>query len=129
MDESLNVLGEPLASCSDAPLTGYYRDGCCNTGPGDVGLHTVCARMTAEFLEFTRAQGNDLTAPAPAFGFPGLKPGDEWCLCAGRWLEAARVGAAPPVRLEATHQRALEIVPIGTLRAHALGPTGPDAPG
>lgn len=120
MDESINVLGGPLETCSNTPLTGYFRDGCCNTDKTDGGSHTVCAELTAGFLEYTRAHGNDLTTPAPAFGFPGLKPGDRWCLCATRWLQAARAGVAPPVRLEATHQRALAVVPIDTLLTHAL---------
>lgn len=120
-DPSINVLGGALDGCSTAPRTGFFRDGCCNTSDEDVGCHTVCAVMTTEFLTFSRERGNDLSTPHPAFGFPGLKPGDRWCLCAGRWLEAAQAGCAPRVRLEATHQRALEIVPLALLQAHALG--------
>ena len=96
-DDAKNVLGSPLRGCSNDPLTGFYRDGCCNTGPEDHGVHTVCAQMTAEFLAFSRARGNDLSTPRPAFGFPGLSPGDRWCLCAARWKEAHEAGAAPRV--------------------------------
>jgi uncharacterized protein (DUF2237 family) len=120
MNPSLNVLGEPLHSCSVDPLTGFFRDGCCNTGPGDAGRHTVCARVTAEFLEFSRARGNDLSTPVPEFGFPGLRPGDQWCLCAARWREADAAGVAPPIRLMATHQRTLEVVPLADLKRKAL---------
>jgi uncharacterized protein (DUF2237 family) len=112
-----NVLGADLESCSDDPLTGFYRDGCCETGGEDVGVHVVCARMTAEFLEFSKAAGNDLSTPGP--GFPGLKPGDRWCLCASRWQEAFEAGVAPPVVLEATHARALEWCTLDALKAHA----------
>ena len=115
-----NVLGKELKSCCRTPLTGFYRDGFCRTGPGDVGLHTVCARMTAEFLEFSRARGNDLTTPVPEWNFPGLKPGDQWCLCALRWQEAMEAGVAPPVILEATHASASEFIETDDLRAHAL---------
>lgn len=114
-----NVLGEPLEDCSFDPLTGFFRDGCCSTGPEDVGVHTVCAVMTAEFLAFSRRRGNDLTTPRPEFGFPGLGPGDRWCLCAARWLEAYEAGAAPRVHLRATHELTLTIVPLEALRAHA----------
>jgi uncharacterized protein (DUF2237 family) len=124
MDDAINVLGGPLETCSQQPTTGYYRDGCCNTGPGDAGSHTVCAEMTAAFLDFTRDRGNDLTTPAPAFGFPGLRPGDRWCLCAARWLEAAKHGVAPPVHLAATHQRSLDRVPLASLLEHAAQPDG-----
>ncbi|MEW5863946.1 MAG: DUF2237 domain-containing protein [Pseudomonadota bacterium] len=117
---ALNVLGEPLAPCSVRPMTGFYRDGCCNTGYDDVGIHTVCARMTKEFLEFSKSRGNDLSTPAPQFGFPGLKPGDQWCLCAGRWKEALDAGVAPPVVLAATHEETLAIVPLAELKRHAL---------
>ena len=103
MDAKLNVLGEELASCSEEPLTGYFRDGCCNTEAGDVGSHTVCTRVTADFLEFSRAAGNDLSTPRPEFGFAGLRPGDQWCLCAARWQEALDAGKAPLVVLQATH--------------------------
>lgn len=116
----LNVAGGPLLPCSVAPLTGFFRDGCCNTGPGDAGLHTVCAEMTEEFLAFSRTRGNDLSTPMPEFGFPGLKPGDRWCLCAARWEEARQAGVAPPVLLEATHVAALRVVRLEDLRAHAV---------
>jgi uncharacterized protein (DUF2237 family) len=116
-----NVLGGALLPCSVAPLTGFFRDGCCNTGPEDRGLHTVCAEVTAEFLAFSRARGNDLSTPRPEYGFGGLKPGDRWCLCAARWEEARRAGVAPPVLLEATHEATLAIVELDHLRAHALG--------
>ena len=115
-----NVLGGPLAACSMAPRTGFYRDGCCNTGPEDVGLHIVCAQMTAPFLAFARRQGNDLIKPAPQFGFPGLKPGDRWCVCAGTWREAYEAGVAPPVVLAATHEETLAVVPLDALKEHAL---------
>jgi uncharacterized protein (DUF2237 family) len=120
MEAKLNVLGEPLAPCSDEPLTGFFRDGCCNTAPEDVGLHAVCTRVTAEFLEFSRGRGNDLSTPVPAFGFPGLKPGDQWCLCALRWQEALEAGAAPRVVLQATHAAALRVVRLADLKAHAV---------
>ena len=114
-----NVLGGPLASCSTDPMTGWHRDGCCNTDAQDRGLHTVCAIMTAEFLTFSRAVGNDLSTPRPEFGFPGLQPGDKWCLCAARWEDARRAGFAPDVVLEATHEKTLEITALGHLQAHA----------
>jgi hypothetical protein len=120
MDESLNVFGEALESCSERPLTGFFRDGCCNTSEQDTGSHTVCIRVTKEFLEFSRFRGNDLSTPHPEFGFPGLEPGDRWCLCAARWLEAHEQGMAPKVYLRGTHQRALEIVPLETLRKFAV---------
>jgi uncharacterized protein (DUF2237 family) len=120
IDESVNVLGERLESCSTSPMTGFFRNGCCDTADIDRGSHTICAVMTAEFLAFSKARGNDLSTPRPEFGFPGLKPGDRWCLCAARWLEAEQAGAAPRVRLTATHRRALEICPLEALRAHAL---------
>ncbi|NJK60573.1 MAG: DUF2237 domain-containing protein [Oscillatoriales cyanobacterium SM2_1_8] len=122
MPMSTNVLGETLQNCSLMPRTGFYRNGCCDTGAGDFGVHVVCAQVTAEFLEFTKAQGNDLSTPMPAYDFPGLKPGDRWCLCAARWYEAYQAGAAPPVVLAATHARALEHIPLDTLRQHALDP-------
>ncbi|MGY6555434.1 MAG: DUF2237 family protein [Wenzhouxiangella sp.] len=118
--DSINVLGEKLADCSRDPVTGFFRDGCCNTSEEDRGSHTVCAVMTAEFLEFSRSRGNDLSTPRPEFGFPGLKPGDQWCLCAARWREAFQAGCAPRVLLEATHEAALEYVSLDQLRAHAL---------
>jgi len=114
-----NVLGGPLEPCGLDPLTGFYRDGCCNTGPEDLGAHVVCARVTAEFLAFSKEQGNDLSTPQPALGFRGLEPGDRWCLCAERWQEALDAGVAPDVVLEATHIRALEWASLGDLRRHA----------
>ena len=115
-----NVLGGALLDCSHDPLTGYFRDGCCRTGEGDVGLHVVCARVTKEFLTFSASRGNDLVTPRPEFGFPGLQPGDAWCLCALRWKEAFEAGCAPPVVLEATHVSTLEYVDLEDLRAHAV---------
>ena len=120
MDASVNVFNEPLEVYGKDPVTGYFRDGCCNTNDQDRGSHTVCAVVTEEFLEYSREQGNDLITPRPEFGFPGLKPGDRWCLCASRWSEAERHGAAPRVYLRATHQRALERVPLGQLKRYAL---------
>jgi len=117
--EALNVLGGELQPCSARPLTGFYRNACCETGAEDVGLHTVCAVMTAEFLAFSRMAGNDLSTPMPALGFPGLKPGDRWCLCAPRWKEALDAGVAPPVVLEATHEETLAITPLGVLKDFA----------
>lgn len=114
-----NVMGGPLRPCSLDPLTGFYRDGCCETGADDVGMHTVCAVMTAEFLRFSMRAGNDLSTPRPEFDFPGLRPGDHWCLCAPRWKEALDAGAAPPVVLDATHEEVLAIVPLAVLRDHA----------
>ena len=108
-----------LEDCSENPVTGFFRDGCCNTGDDDLGAHTVCIRVTREFLEFSRSRGNDLTTPHPEFEFPGLKPGDRWCLCAARWVEAYRQGMAPRVMLKATHERALEVVPLAVLRKYA----------
>ncbi|MBB6431722.1 DUF2237 family protein [Algisphaera agarilytica] len=118
--QTKNVLGTELQPCSTDPMTGFFRDGCCKTGPNDTGSHTVCAVMTAEFLEFTRAQGNDLSTPRPEYRFPGLKPGDRWCLCAARWREADEAGIAPPVVLEATHAKAVDIVPLASLEAAAI---------
>lgn len=115
-----NVLGEPLQDCSVSPMTGFYRDGCCNTGPDDLGVHSVCVQMTQAFLEFSRASGNDLTTPLPEFGFPGLRPGDRWCLCAARWKEALEAGAAPRVVLTATHEATLEFVSLEDLKKHAI---------
>ena len=113
-----NVLGGPLADCGHDPVTGFYRDGCCETGPDDLGSHTVCAAVTADFLAHQADRGNDLTRPAP--GFSGLAPGDSWCVCVSRWKEALDDGLAPPVRLEATHTKALEVVTLEQLRAHAV---------
>ncbi|MXQ08621.1 DUF2237 family protein [Alphaproteobacteria bacterium GH1-50] len=115
----INVLGEPLEPCSTSPVTGFFRDGACNTCAEDHGSHTVCAVLTAEFLAYSKYVGNDLTTPRPEFRFPGLKPGDRWCLCAGRFLQAAEEGAAPRINLAATHRRALDIVPIDVLMDHA----------
>ncbi|MGB8814175.1 MAG: DUF2237 domain-containing protein [Paracoccaceae bacterium] len=118
-EPSLNVLGGTLDPCSTKPLTGYYRNGCCDTGPSDQGLHTVCAVMTAEFLAFSKYLGNDLSTPRPEYGFMGLKAGDNWCLCAGRFMQAHDEGAAPKVRLNATHKRTLDVVPLAILRLYA----------
>src|SRR6516225_5610778 len=115
-----NVFGEPLATCSDSPVTGFFRDGCCNTGPQDFGSHTVCAVMTAAFLDFSKRAGNDLSTPVTEYGFPGLKPGDRWCLCAARWQQAFEAGAAPRVVLAATHASTLGIVRLADLKRHAL---------
>tara|TARA_R110002124_G_scaffold11974_17_gene56976 strand:- start:884 stop:1264 length:381 start_codon:yes stop_codon:yes gene_type:complete len=119
-DTAINVLGSELVPCSTQPMTGFFRDGHCNTCAEDHGSHTVCAVMTAEFLAYSKYVGNDLTTPMPAFGFPGLKPGDGWCLCAARFLQAHDEGCAPEVRLDATHRRALEIVPLDVLRQHEV---------
>ena len=120
MAQARNVLGEPLETCGEDPPTGFYRDGCCNTGPNDLGAHVVCARVTADFLAYTRDRGNDLSTPVPAAGFPGLRPGDRWCLCAARWREAMEAGVAPKVVLRATHEAALEHVELTDLKRHAL---------
>ena len=117
-----NVVGGSLVPCSTDPLTGFYRDGCCATGSEDVGSHTVCSVVTAAFLEFSRRAGNDLSTPRPEWGFPGLAPGDRWCVCADRWLEAYDAGSAPDVVLGATHERALEVISVETLVAHAFQP-------
>jgi uncharacterized protein (DUF2237 family) len=114
-----NVLGTDLEPCGFDPVTGFYRDGCCDTGAEDVGVHVVCAEMTAEFLAFSAAQGNDLSTPRPEHGFAGLRPGDRWCLCASRWQEAFEAGIAPPVHLTATHASASEWCSVEALRAHA----------
>lgn len=125
MEPSKNVLGGALRPCSARPLTGFYRNGCCDTGPEDAGSHTVCVIATAEFLAVSRYLGNDLSTPRPEYRFAGLKPGDQWCLCAARFLQAAEELAAPKVVLEATHARALDIVPLELLKAHAVpGPAG-----
>jgi uncharacterized protein len=121
MDASENVLGGALQPCSTRPLTGFYRNGCCDTGPQDRGLHTVCAVMTAEFLALSKYLGNDLSTPRPEYGFKGLRPGDNWCLCADRFLQAHEEGAAPKVRLGATHKRTLDVVPLTILQANAAG--------
>jgi uncharacterized protein (DUF2237 family) len=114
------VLGTELSACSSKPLTGFFRDGCCNTSDDDLGAHTVCALMTADFLAFSKETGNDLSTPRPEYGFPGLKPGDRWCLCASRWAQALEEGKAPRVVLEATHERTLEFVPLASLKRHAI---------
>ena len=119
---ALNVLGTALVACSFDPLTGFFRDGCCNTDRDDHGTHVVCARVTAEFLAYSLRRGNDLVTPRPEYRFVGLQAGDRWCLCANRWKEALQAGVAPPVDLEATHAKALEIVTLKQLQAHALAP-------
>lgn len=119
IDESLNVFGEPLETCSEMPLTGFYRDGCCNTSDADYGQHTICVQVNREFLEYSRFRGNDLSTPIEEFGFPGLKEGDRWCLCAARWLEAYEHNMAPKVYLAGTHQRATEIIPMDLLKQFA----------
>jgi len=118
--DDCNVLGGRLEPCSVEPRTGFFRDGCCNTGAEDRGLHVICARMTSAFLSFSAALGNDLSAPQAETGFPGLKPGDRWCLCAGRWREALDAGVAPPVVLSATHEEALAVVSLDDLKRHAV---------
>lgn len=120
MAASVNVLGTDLQSCSMDPVTGFFRNGCCDTGPTDHGSHTICAVMTAEFLAFSKYVGNDLTTPRPEYGFQGLKPGDQWCLCASRFLQAHEDGAAPLVNLAATHHAALEVVPLSVLQLYDL---------
>jgi uncharacterized protein len=115
-----NVLGEPLEICSMKPMTGFYRDGCCDTGQEDIGSHTVCAVMTAAFLDFSKSRGNDLSTPVPALGFPGLKSGDRWCLCASRWQEAFEAGQAPRVVLRATHEGALTFCSFADLKRFAV---------
>lgn len=120
MDGQRNVFGEPLAACSTRPMTGFYRTGCCHTGPDDLGLHTVCVEVTAAFLAFSKMRGNDLSTPRPEFGFPGLRPGDRWCLCAERWKEALDAGMQPHVVLAATHEATLEIVDLDDLKRAAL---------
>ncbi len=112
---SLNVFGQKLLTCSTDPMTGFFRDGCCQTGEEDRGTHTVCALLTGEFLEFSKSRGNDLMTPIPAYGFPGLKEGDQWCLCALRWMEAYRAGVAPMIKLEATNEATLKIIPLSIL--------------
>ncbi|MEL6588173.1 MAG: DUF2237 domain-containing protein [Pseudomonadota bacterium] len=123
-EPSLNVLGEALAPCSSDPLTGFFRDGHCNTCAEDHGSHTVCAILTAEFLAYSKYVGNDLSTPRPEYRFPGLKPGDQWCLCAGRFMQAHEEGCAPQVNLAATHQKALEVVPLEVLEEHSAPATG-----
>ncbi|MCL2925730.1 MAG: DUF2237 domain-containing protein [Trichodesmium sp. MAG_R04] len=120
MTEALNVLGEKLEICCTSPMTGFYRDGYCQTGVSDVGSHLICAELTEDFLEFTKRRGNDLSTPRPEYLFPGLKSGDRWCLCVSRWKEALNSGVAPPVILSATHQKALEVLPLEVLQEHSL---------
>lgn len=119
-NSSRNVLGEALKDCGYDPMTGFYRDGCCHVGEDDLGVHGVCTEVTRAFLEFSRRQGNDLSTPRPEFGFPGLRPGDRWCLCAGRWQEAFEAGAAPRIVLQATHEAALEYSRLEDLKRHAI---------
>ena len=119
---AFNVLGTELAPCSYDPLTGFFRDGCCNTSDDDTGAHVICVRVTAEFLAFSKKRGNDLSTPRPEYRFRGLRPGDRWCLCAQRWREASVAGVAPPVVLAATHERALDVVGLPLLKANALDP-------
>jgi uncharacterized protein (DUF2237 family) len=126
MSAALNVLGTPLQVCCRSPMTGFYRNGYCETDALDIGVHTVCAQVTREFLEFTKQRGNDLTTPAPQYQFPGLKPGDRWCLCASRWEEARRAGVAPPVILTATHQKTLELIPLAVLQEYSLSLLQPE---
>ncbi|MEM6732203.1 MAG: DUF2237 domain-containing protein [Myxococcota bacterium] len=120
MHDSRNVFGGPLETCCSNPMTGWFRDGCCNTDERDRGLHVICAELTEDFLVFSKSKGNDLSTPRPEFGFPGLKPGDKWCLCAARWQEAFEAGCPPQVLLEATHEKALEVCDLNDLRAHAI---------
>ena len=121
--EQKNVYGEPLQPCSNDPVTGFYRTGCCEIGPTDVGVHVVCAEVTQEFLEYSKSRGNDLMTPRPEFGFAGLKPGDRWCLCVDRWKEALNAGVAPPVILEATHEKTLSAVGLNVLKEYQLAKT------
>lgn len=124
----LNVLGQELEPCGTEPMTGFYRDGCCNTGPEDVGSHTVCAVVTREFLEHQKSVGNDLSTPRPEWQFPGLQPGDRWCVVAVRWLQAYQEGVAAPVVLASTHERAIDVIPLQLLREHAVDvPTDPSS--
>jgi len=120
MDDSVNVFDEELEACSEDPETGFFRDGCCNTSSEDVGSHTVCVLASQDFLEYSRFKGNDLSTPAPQIGFPGLQPGDRWCLCAARWLEAHKQGMAPKVYLRRTHKKALDVIPMEVLREYAV---------
>ena len=120
MDLDRNVFGEPLEPCGTDPVTGFYRDGCCNTGPEDLGSHTVCAVVTREFLAYQRSVGNDLSTPRPEYGFPGLRPGDRWCVVAARWLQAYHAGVAAPIVLASTHVRSLDTIPLSVLRSHAV---------
>ncbi|TNE48861.1 MAG: DUF2237 domain-containing protein [Deltaproteobacteria bacterium] len=119
-EDAKNVLGGPLETCGTNPVTGYFRDGCCTTGPTDHGAHVVCVKVNEEFLSFSRSQGNDLTTPYPQYNFPGLKPGDRWCLCASRWVEAHKAGLAPKLFINATHERVLDFVDVDTLLKYAI---------
>jgi len=123
-NDDRNVLGGMLENCSMSPRTGFYRDGCCNTGPEDLGLHVVCTQVTREFLAFARGQGNDLVTPAPEYGFPGLKPGDRWCVCAATWRQAYEAGVASPVVLAATHEETLAVIPLDVLKELAVDVQG-----
>ncbi len=120
MTDAKNVLGKTLETCSTSPMTGFFRDGCCETGAQDVGTHVVCAQVTEAFLAYTKSEGNDLSTPIPMFEFPGLKPGDRWCLCVSRWKEALDSGVAPPIVLSATHEAALNVVALEVLQEHAI---------
>ena len=120
MTEAKNVLGDKLQACCTSPMTGFYRNGSCETGPSDLGTHVVCAQVTEEFLNYTKSKGNDLSTPIPAYDFPGLKPGDKWCLCASRWKEAISAGVAPPIDLAATHEAALEYVSLEILQEYSI---------
>lgn len=119
-EQQKNVFGDPISSCSEAPVTGFYRNGCCDTGPEDVGSHTICAVLTDEFLAYSKSVGNDLSTPIPSYGFPGLKAGDRWCLCAARWKQALEADAAPRVVLSATNEAALEVVSLEDLKRYAI---------
>jgi hypothetical protein len=119
-EQQRNVFGESIETCSIRPMTGFYRSGCCHTGEDDAGMHTICILVTAEFLAFSKMRGNDLSTPMPEFGFPGLQPGDRWCLCAERWKEALEAGMAPRVVLQATHENTLEVVSIEDLKRYAI---------
>lgn len=120
MDKSINVFGEKLIPCSFQPVTGFFRNGCCDTNAADIGSHTVCVELTESFLAFSKSRGNDLSTPMPQWNFPGLREGDQWCLCAERWLEAYREGMAPKVHLKSTHKKALEVIPLETLERFAV---------
>jgi uncharacterized protein (DUF2237 family) len=127
VQDAKNVLGGALRDCSNDPTTGFYRNGCCETGPRDTGSHVVCAEMTEAFLQYTKAQGNDLSTPRPEWNFPGLEPGDRWCVCAARWQEALEAGVAPPVVLAATNEQALQRLDLEDLKAHAVDASSPEA--
>lgn len=122
MTNAKNVSGKTLETCSTSPMTGFFRNGCCETGPQDMGTHVVCAQVTEAFLDYTKSEGNDLSTPRPMSDFPGLKPGDRWCLCVSRWKEALDAGVAPPIVLAATHEAALNVVALEVLQEHAITP-------